>query len=446
MSARQIVQRAGVAAVGVLTAVTVGLVVSASPAAAAPRTPQFGSFIDPHASLDAQDTCDPVAKPGVIGFKDLLNASYGSHTSSIIRSCSAAGVSEHKEGRALDYSLDVNNSAEHAIADNIIGWLLATDNHGNQHAMARRLGIMYMIWNRQIWSAHLASEGWRVYDGPNPHTDHIHFSFSWAGALERSTWWTAGAVGEYDADGYTDLALYRRDCSNGSSWWARSSRTTDALYGGTKFGGCTDIPAPGDYDRDGYTDLALYRRDCTNGSSWWVRSSRTGETINGGTKFGGCGDIPAPGDYDGDGYTDLALYRQDCTNGSTWWVRSTRTGATINGGTAFGGCTDIPSAGDYDGDAYTDLALYRRDCTNGSSWWVQSSRTGATVFGGTSFGGCTDIPSAGDYDADGYTDLALYRRDCTNGSSWRVRSSRTGSTIYGGTKFGGCTDIPATST
>jgi len=49
VSAVQIVRRAGMAAVGVLTAVTVGAVVSAPPAAAAPRTPPFGPFIDPHA-------------------------------------------------------------------------------------------------------------------------------------------------------------------------------------------------------------------------------------------------------------------------------------------------------------------------------------------------------------------------------------------------------------
>ena len=99
----------------------------------------------------------------------------------------------------------------------------------------------------------------------------------------------------------------------------------------------------GDYNADGYTDLALYRPDDQAGSTWWVRSGRTGTTLFGGTAFGGCRDVPAPGDYDGDGQTDLALYRPDCTNGSTWWVRSTRTGNTLFGGTPFGGCHDVPA-------------------------------------------------------------------------------------------------------
>ncbi len=72
-----------------------------------------------------------------------------------------------------------------------------------------------------------------------------------------------------------------------------STKTATAIYGGSKFGGCGDIPAPGDYDNDGYTDRALYRQDCTNGSSWWVTSTKTATAIYGGTKYGGCHDIPA---------------------------------------------------------------------------------------------------------------------------------------------------------
>lgn len=39
-------------------------------------------------------------------------------------------------------------------------------------------GAKYWIWNRQI--ANVARDNWRVrpYTGPNPHTDHVHLSFS----------------------------------------------------------------------------------------------------------------------------------------------------------------------------------------------------------------------------------------------------------------------------
>jgi len=165
---------------------------------AAPSTPAFGPAIDGYAAYDPQTTCVSTAQPGVVDFRDLLNATYGTHTSGIVRACGVGDTSEHKEGRALDYSLSVTNDGERAVADDVLGWLLATDQHGNPHAMARRLGLMYIIWNHRIWASYRASEGWRPYscDGTASgcHTNHIHFSFGWPGALRQTTWWTAGSA------------------------------------------------------------------------------------------------------------------------------------------------------------------------------------------------------------------------------------------------------------
>ena len=75
----------------------------------------------------------------------------------------------------------------------------------------------------------------------------------------------------------------------------KSTGSGNQIYGGSKYGGCNDIPTPGDFDNDGYTDFALYRPDCTNGSTWWIKSSHTGTQLYGGTKWGGCHDLPAMG-------------------------------------------------------------------------------------------------------------------------------------------------------
>jgi hypothetical protein len=176
-----------------VVAVLGGLVATAAaPAMAAPPTPDFGPAIDAYATYDPQRTCDPTAKPGVLDVRNLLNHTYGTHPSGITRSC-GSGTSEHYEGRALDYSLNVNTAADRAVANDILAWLLATDQYGNKQAIARRLGIMYIIWNRQIWGAYRPQ--WRPYscDGTpsSCHTNHIHFSFSWAGARRQTTWWTA---------------------------------------------------------------------------------------------------------------------------------------------------------------------------------------------------------------------------------------------------------------
>ncbi len=60
---------------------------------------------------------------------------------------------------------------------------------------ARRLGVMYVIFNGRIWSSYRAGDGWRAYSGGESHADHIHISLSWSGAAKRTSWWTGKAVG-----------------------------------------------------------------------------------------------------------------------------------------------------------------------------------------------------------------------------------------------------------
>jgi peptidoglycan hydrolase-like protein with peptidoglycan-binding domain len=145
-----------------------------------------------------QDSCDPVAKPGVIAFRALMLATYHRGTDGgIVRACADGATSEHKEGRAWDWMLNSHNPSEAATASAVLSWLTGPGPHGELGWNARRFGIMYIIWNGHIWGAYRASDGWRPYVGVSEHTDHIHFSFGWNGALKRTSWWT-GKVAPVD--------------------------------------------------------------------------------------------------------------------------------------------------------------------------------------------------------------------------------------------------------
>ncbi len=145
---------------------------------------------DPAASYQPQRSCDPTPKPGVAAFARMVLRTYGvGHSGGIVRDCGGA-ISEHKEGRAFDYMLNVNVPAEKAAGDALTQWLTGPDAHGVMGGNARRLGVMYVIWNRRIWGSYAISAGWRPYYGASPHTDHVHTSFSWDGAMMRTSWWT----------------------------------------------------------------------------------------------------------------------------------------------------------------------------------------------------------------------------------------------------------------
>ena len=156
-----------------------------------PVTPRFPSEIEPYPAYDGQSTCSPVAKPGMVAYRDMVMAAYPGTTSyGISRDCGIGGTSEHKEGRAWDWANDATTAAGRQRVANFLDWLLRTDEYGHPHAMARRLGVMYIIWNRRIFRLYRASEGWTTYSGSSPHTDHVHVSLTRRGGAGRTSFWT----------------------------------------------------------------------------------------------------------------------------------------------------------------------------------------------------------------------------------------------------------------
>ncbi|MFG1605026.1 FG-GAP repeat domain-containing protein, partial [Actinoplanes sp. NPDC049265] len=274
-----------------------------------PRTPRFGPSIDGYAANDPQNTCQSGERPGPVALRALLNDTYDlNRTGNITRGCDVGGTSEHKEGRALDYMLDSTDAHERDIAETVVDWMLATDQYGNKHAIARRMGIMYIIWNRRIWSSARASEGWRTYSGSNPHTDHVHFSFGWPGARKETTWWTgarSGASADFNGDGTSDIGVYR---VNAGQWHILNLRNREQIVASYEYGGDpSDIPLSGDFDGDGYTDIALYRKGA---GQWHIKSTHRNVQIAGSLPYGGDpSDVPVVGDFNGDGFDDIGVYR-----------------------------------------------------------------------------------------------------------------------------------------
>ena len=177
-----------------LLGVCAAVVLPTSAAGAAPAGPAAlppGGGIEAFSPYQGAGACDPVARPGVVRFRDLVLSAYpGTHDAGIVRACSIGGASEHKEGRAWDWRASAANPTQAAQVDDLLTWLLAPDELGNPGAMARRTGVMYVIWNSKIWKSYQASRGWQPYVGASPHTDHVHVSFSWAGALAETSYWS----------------------------------------------------------------------------------------------------------------------------------------------------------------------------------------------------------------------------------------------------------------
>ncbi len=153
--------------------------------------------VDDFARYVPQTSCDPKWRKGVDAFRDLVLAAYPTTQDwGSLRNCTDDGVSEHLDGRAWDWRANAKDPDEFAAATDLINWLMADGPDGEQAYWARRLGIMYIGYNHRIWGAYRAREGWRKLSPSDPHTDHVHFSFSWAGAFGRTSFWDGTASPE----------------------------------------------------------------------------------------------------------------------------------------------------------------------------------------------------------------------------------------------------------
>jgi hypothetical protein len=159
--------------------------------------------LEPYAGYQPQTTCRRHPKPGVLLLADWLVARGGGY-GAITRPCAGSSTSEHKESRAFDWVLDATSETDQALAAALLDELLAPDDMGEPSALARRMGIMYVIWDDQMYASYdgfvakrYLSSGCRNRRTCSPtlrHRDHMHISLTRQGAKGLTSWYAAQAA------------------------------------------------------------------------------------------------------------------------------------------------------------------------------------------------------------------------------------------------------------
>ena len=249
--------------------IALAVVAAASPAHAAGPVPSpvpAPPVVEKLAPYVGQVSCDPTPKPGMTAFADLMIRHYQvGRSGGIARDCSAGGTSEHKEGRGWDWMLNAADPAQKATADEFLGWLTAPGPDGEVGYNARRLGVMYVIWNAQTWSSYRADKGWLPYTGASPHTDHIHVSLAWNGAMKRTSFWT-GQVAPHDYGPCRPGPGAPAPAYSGPRATPCPSFATQPVQ--TSSPSCPDGPPPAGYADVPANAVSRYAIDCA--ASWKV--------------------------------------------------------------------------------------------------------------------------------------------------------------------------------
>lgn len=161
--------------------------------------PAGAAAIEDYSSYDPQSKCHPAAKPGTTYLGRWLVRRYGGGFGPISRPCGDSGTSEHKEGRAFDWSLDATRRADRQRAQAFLERAFRTDWEENTHAWARRMGIMYIIWDDHMYPAwdefqpepYLSSscKSLRKCSRTLRHRNHMHISLTRAGGRGETSWY-----------------------------------------------------------------------------------------------------------------------------------------------------------------------------------------------------------------------------------------------------------------
>jgi hypothetical protein len=182
-----------------LAVLVLAVVASVQLASGAARAQVTESAIEDYASYDPQSRCRPKAKPGTQVLGRWIVRRQGGGFGGISRPCGAGGTSEHKEGRAFDWTLDATKKRDRRKAAAFLALVRASDKAGNTDARARRMGIMYVIWNDRMYSAWDGFEGEaylasscpskKKYSASARHRDHLHISLSRIGGRGGTSWY-----------------------------------------------------------------------------------------------------------------------------------------------------------------------------------------------------------------------------------------------------------------
>jgi hypothetical protein len=177
--------------VPVVVAVLVGLL-GPVPNASAARA------IEGYAAYQPQERCADRVKPGTRALSRWVFAR-GGRPGGFLRACSSGGTSEHKDGRAFDWTLDASRKRHRRLANRMLDTIFAADRHDRRHARARRMGIMYIIWNDTMYAAwdRFAAEPYlssscrtrRRCSASLRHRDHMHVSLGRPGARGDTSWY-----------------------------------------------------------------------------------------------------------------------------------------------------------------------------------------------------------------------------------------------------------------
>ncbi len=234
-------------------------------------------------------------------------------------------------------------------------------------------------------------------------------------------WWPIG--GDFNGDAKTDAGVY--NITTGELKIALSSGSGFSVSGTwLTFSGASYSwqPFSGNFNADRYTDFALYNKDTGEVKIALGLGSGFGAFNTWLTGFGN-DYISLSGDFNGDALSDLCLFKK---SSGEFKVAFSDSNAFVDGQSwIYGFAVDKdPIISDFNNDGISDIGYWEK---SGARWYYAISTGDRFIDKGLWLGsfGSTDDESGttGDFDGNGITDAACFDKDQIGINRWAVKLS-----------------------
>jgi len=242
-----------------------------------------------------------------------------------------------------------------------------------------------------------------------------------AGFGTSKDWWPIG--GDFNGDGRTDVGIYNN--ITGELKVALSSDSSFSASGtwlSFPAASASWQPFTGNFNADKYTDFALYNKDTGEVKVALGTGSGFGALNTWINNFGN-DYIALSGDFNGDSLTDLCLFRK---SSGEFKVAFSNSQAFVDGTTwisSFATDKDVIIS-DFNNDGLTDIGYWDK---SSGKWYYALSAGDRFIDKGVwleSFGTSQDeSATTGDFDGNGITDAASFDRDQIGIDRWTTQLS-----------------------
>jgi len=237
--------------------------------------------------------------------------------------------------------------------------------------------------------------------------------------------WSPGGIGDFTADGTSDLAWYNAASGDIDIWKLANGKWSASSDVGMHPAGYQPVGF-GDYNHDGTSDVLWFNQTTRDVDIWELSNGKWSASVDVGAHPAGY--TPAgTGDLNGDGTSDVVWYNAATRDVDLWELSNGKWSASVDIGVHPAGYQ--PSLiGDFNGDGTGDIAWFNATTGDLDIWKIANGKWAGSVDVGVHPAGYQPLAAA-DLNHDGTGDIVWYNPATNDVDVWLLKNGQWSASV-----------------